>query len=123
MRSLFISGAFVPPQQGRTIDVVDPSTGEIFDTIGHNPGGEGITDSTVLGPFYAGRERELAATSGCQRDDGPPYRSRSGRAGLSQTFMCLSRVPEDRYSMTAIDRWIAATLSRDLVDFSSADGG
>jgi len=34
MKSLFISGAFVPPQQGRTIDVVDPSTGEVFDMIG-----------------------------------------------------------------------------------------
>ena len=40
MKPLFISGAFVPPQQGGTIDVVDPSTGEVFGTIGRASGAD-----------------------------------------------------------------------------------
>jgi catechol 1,2-dioxygenase len=40
----------------------------------NNHAGDGLTDSTVLGPFYAGRQRELAhgETILLREEDGPP---------------------------------------------------
>ena len=40
----------------------------------NNHAGDGLTDSTVLGPFYAGRQRELARgeTILLREEDGPP---------------------------------------------------
>jgi hypothetical protein len=38
---------------------------------------------------------------------------------LPQTFIRLSNVPEDRYSMADSVRWISAIFSRDFVDLAS----
>src|SRR4051794_3020813 len=45
----------------------------LVDAVNNHPG-EGLTDSTVLGPFYTGRQRELAYgnTILLREEDGPP---------------------------------------------------
>ena len=43
--------------------------------------------------------------------------------GLPQTFIRLSKVPEDRYSIPEIVCWIAAIFSRDFLDLVSAAVG
>jgi hypothetical protein len=42
---------------------------------------------------------------------------------LPQTFIRFSRVPDDRYSIKEISRWISAIFSRDFVDLASAAVG
>lgn len=39
--------------------------------------------------------------------------------GLPQTFIRFSRVPEDKYSIEDIARWISAIFSRDFLDLVS----
>jgi hypothetical protein len=42
---------------------------------------------------------------------------------LPQTFIRFSKVPDDRYSIEEISRWISAIFSRDFVDLASAAVG
>ena len=43
--------------------------------------------------------------------------------GLPQTSVRLSKVPEERCTIAAIDFWIEVFLSRDLASFASSNSG